>query len=77
MAWPNAEYPNRSAWAQEERIALLEAELVVWKARARTLADEISNIPKALRQYGEWEITEPDGRSTRVIPAPPAVAREE
>ena len=76
MAWANGQYPHREVWRQEERIAVLEAELVLWKRRADNLADELRNIPMALREYGEWEITEPDGRSTRVIPAPPAVAKE-
>ena len=55
-----------SDWHREEERAKLLAELKLWKQRAEYLHSELENIPKALREYGEWYI-KVDGEYTHVI----------
>ena len=45
----------------------LEAELKFWKAQAAYYLGELENIPQALREWGEWHITDMDGEKTHVI----------
>jgi len=44
-----------------------DAELKFWKRRAEALSGELENIPKALHQYGTWEIRDDTGQTTYVI----------
>lgn len=43
------------------------AELEFWKRRCKDLESEFRNIPKALREYGEWQMTNESGVETHVI----------
>ena len=67
MSHINAYVPTCSQWQAEETITRLRAERELWERRAAYLRDELANIPKALREYGEWYITDENGATTYVI----------
>lgn len=56
--------PNEvTQWLNVEK---LETELKFWRSQAEHLTAELENIPRALREYGEWQITA-WGETTHVI----------
>ncbi|MEG9884062.1 MAG: hypothetical protein V6Z86_05510 [Hyphomicrobiales bacterium] len=66
-SWTNCSYGN---WAHEMEmveLAKTDAELQYYKRRAKELVEELENIGRALREYGEWSVKDRNGEVTHVI----------
>lgn len=68
MTYVNCSVQNQRS---EELLILdlkkMEAERDFWRSQARHYLGELENIPRALREFGEWHITDNSGETTHVI----------
>lgn len=62
MSHTNVTIPSRVEISMDREASILTAERDFWKRHATAANQELANIPKALVEWGECEIKDPDGK---------------